>query len=84
MNGTCNSDAAVLRMPVATCGRRDARVASGSISRVLTTLRATFDEWQHRTRSRRQLADLDEHLLRDIGVSRSSALFESDKFFWQR
>ena len=37
-----------------------------------------------RTRQRRALARLDEHLLRDIGVSRSAAAAEIRKRFWER
>ena len=33
-------------------------------------------------RSRRQLAELDDRLLRDIGIDRASARFEADKGFW--
>ena len=33
-------------------------------------------------RSRRQLAQLDERLLRDIGVDRATARFEANKGFW--
>ena len=33
-------------------------------------------------RSRRQLAQLDERLLRDIGLDRGSARFEASKSFW--
>jgi uncharacterized protein YjiS (DUF1127 family) len=33
-------------------------------------------------RSRRQLAQLDERLLRDIGVDRATARFEADRGFW--
>jgi uncharacterized protein YjiS (DUF1127 family) len=33
-------------------------------------------------KSRRQLAELDERLLRDIGLDRASARFEADKGFW--
>ncbi|MBV8192732.1 MAG: DUF1127 domain-containing protein [Alphaproteobacteria bacterium] len=34
------------------------------------------------SRSRRQLAQLDERLLRDIGVDRATARFEADRGFW--
>ena len=34
-------------------------------------------------RSRRQLAQLDERLLRDIGLTRLDAAVESSKHFWQ-
>jgi uncharacterized protein YjiS (DUF1127 family) len=33
-------------------------------------------------RSRRQLAELDDRLLRDIGMDRAKARFEADKGFW--
>jgi uncharacterized protein YjiS (DUF1127 family) len=33
-------------------------------------------------RSRRQLAQLDERLLRDIGLDRATARFEANKSFW--
>ena len=33
-------------------------------------------------RSRRQLAELDDRLLRDIGLDRASARFEAAKGFW--
>ena len=34
------------------------------------------------SRSRRQLAQLDERLLRDIGLDRATARLEADKSFW--
>ncbi|MBS0221709.1 MAG: DUF1127 domain-containing protein [Proteobacteria bacterium] len=33
-------------------------------------------------RSRRQLAELDDRLLRDIGIDRAQARFEAGKGFW--
>ena len=33
-------------------------------------------------RSRRQLAELDERLVRDIGLDRGTARFEASKGFW--
>ena len=33
-------------------------------------------------KSRRQLAELDDRLLRDIGIDRSRARFEADKSYW--
>ncbi len=37
---------------------------------------------QQRYRSRRQLLGLDDHSLKDIGISRADAYFESSKPFW--
>jgi uncharacterized protein YjiS (DUF1127 family) len=36
-----------------------------------------------RYRSRQRIADLDDHLLKDIGVSVSDAEAEANKPFWQ-
>lgn len=33
--------------------------------------------------TRRQLADLDDHLLRDLGLTRDQALREADKLPWK-
>jgi len=33
-------------------------------------------------KSRRQLAELDDRLLRDIGIDRSRARFEAEKGYW--
>lgn len=40
--------------------------------------------WQERARQRRQLAALDDHMLRDIGVSAADVERETRKWFWQR
>lgn len=39
--------------------------------------------WLERRRQRLALRDLDDHLLRDIGVDRSDALMEVRKPFWR-
>ncbi len=39
--------------------------------------------WLERGRSRRALATLDDHQLRDIGISRADALLEGAKPFWR-
>ncbi|MFC6672332.1 DUF1127 domain-containing protein [Marinobacterium aestuariivivens] len=36
-----------------------------------------------RSRSRRQLQMLDDHMLKDIGISRADAVREADKPFWR-
>ncbi len=40
--------------------------------------------WQRRWQQRRHLADLDAHLLRDIGVSPRQASREAGKPFWRK
>lgn len=40
--------------------------------------------WQERAKQRRQLAALDDRMLRDIGVSTADVEQETWKWFWQR
>ena len=42
----------------------------------------TLAEWQYRKYSRAQLRDLNEHLLNDMGLTRSQASQEARKPFW--
>ena len=39
--------------------------------------------WQDRMRQRHQLAEMDDYMLRDIGLSRADAERESRKHFWR-
>jgi len=48
-------------------------------NRVLATLR----EWRRRVHDRSQLAELDERMLKDIGITRSDAEFLMNKPFWR-
>jgi len=47
---------------------------------VLNTLRT----WRERAQQRRQLLTLDNRMLQDIGISRSEAIYESNKSVWER
>jgi uncharacterized protein YjiS (DUF1127 family) len=49
---------------------------------VLRTLGALL-LWQERARQRANLAALDDHLLKDMGLSRAAAAFEASKPFWR-
>jgi uncharacterized protein YjiS (DUF1127 family) len=40
--------------------------------------------WAERARQRRQLAELDDYMLRDIGLSRADVATEVGKPFWQQ
>jgi uncharacterized protein YjiS (DUF1127 family) len=40
-------------------------------------------EWQDRARQRRQLASLESHILKDLGLSRADVAGESSKPFWR-
>jgi uncharacterized protein YjiS (DUF1127 family) len=48
-----------------------------------TTLLDAVARWYYRASSRRQLAALDDRLLRDIGLSRRDMIAEARKPFWQ-
>ena len=39
--------------------------------------------WQDRAAERAHLASLDDHILKDIGISRAQADFEARKPFWR-
>ncbi len=43
----------------------------------------TVEVWYERSRQRRRLAQLDDHLLNDIGIDRLAAMEEISKPFWQ-
>ena len=43
----------------------------------------TLNEWRRRQRTRRQLAALNSHMLRDIGISSEQQFVESNKPFWE-
>lgn len=44
---------------------------------------ASFRTWASRRRTRAQMAEFDDGMLRDLGISRASADFEANKPFWQ-
>jgi uncharacterized protein YjiS (DUF1127 family) len=50
-----------------------------------TLLRAveTVLAWHDRSRQRRALRELSDHMLRDIGMDRAAALAEATKPFWR-
>lgn len=53
------------------------------LSRLLVTGALTIAAWETRHRGRKALAQLDDHLLRDIGLTDGRASRESQKAFWQ-
>lgn len=42
----------------------------------------TLKQWQHNYRSRKALSQLDDDLLKDIGLTRALAIAEASKPFW--
>ncbi|MNR15928.1 hypothetical protein D3C85_1324900 [compost metagenome] len=52
-------------------------------SGVLRAMAARIAQMYERTRTRQQLAELDEQQLADIGISHSERLAEQDRPFWR-
>jgi uncharacterized protein YjiS (DUF1127 family) len=48
-----------------------------------TTIMKTLTQWMARSVQRRHLAELDDHILRDIGLEYKQAIREADKPFWK-
>ena len=78
------------RNPILTVHRTAETFARRPVSRFSITqsaLAATISLWIARSRERRHLAELaqwNDHMLRDIGVSRVATLHEAAKPFWQK
>jgi uncharacterized protein YjiS (DUF1127 family) len=60
-------------------GRRSADSSADLIQRLTDTLKT----WKYRIVSRRELMELDAHMLRDIGLSDLEAHREASKPFWR-
>ncbi|MBM3569216.1 MAG: DUF1127 domain-containing protein [Alphaproteobacteria bacterium] len=55
----------------------------GSPPSLLARLADALYVWRQRAATRYSLAELDERMLRDIGLSRADAQRETDKPFWR-
>jgi uncharacterized protein YjiS (DUF1127 family) len=80
-------------VPLSTALECSARVAAQRVRRrtsrlslreVLSRIFALLREWRRRSRSRVELATLDDRMLRDIGVTRVEIWREIDKPFWRQ
>ena len=56
---------------------------AGSFLRVLDAAVDKVYLWQERAAQRTHLAGLDDHLLKDLGISRAEVLREAAKPFWR-
>ena len=52
------------------------------VARVLSLFEPLLT-WEARIRQRRQLAEMDDRLLQDTGITRTEANFEAAKPFWR-
>jgi uncharacterized protein YjiS (DUF1127 family) len=59
------------------------RIDQAPYRRLLAEMRALIAEWRRRARARRELGELCDRCLRDIGATRSEALREIRKPFWR-
>jgi len=53
------------------------------VPRFPTSLLARLFDWRERARRRRLLRELDDRMLRDVGLSRADVDRERVKHFWQ-
>lgn len=47
------------------------------------SVRTRLSIWLRRSRTRHALSNLDDHLLRDIGLNRTDQIHEAGKPFWR-
>jgi uncharacterized protein YjiS (DUF1127 family) len=59
------------------------RAAVHALSDSWLHVTATLREWRRRTRERAQLGELDDRMLKDIGLTRADAEFLINKPFWR-
>ncbi|MBA2398314.1 MAG: DUF1127 domain-containing protein [Bradyrhizobium sp.] len=52
-------------------------------SPILDLIVATLREWHRRRKARRELASLDERMLRDIGLDPGTVGYEASQSFWR-
>lgn len=64
-------------------GLRPAVGFGGTVRWVVTRAIGLILTWQQRARERRHLASMDDHGLKDIGLTKVDVLREADKPFWQ-
>jgi len=64
-------------------GWRSGSHPTGFVKTFLHRIAAAIRLWRERARSRPQLRELNDHLLRDIGLRRDDVGYEFPKPFWR-
>ncbi len=54
-----------------------------STAQVFITLAVAMTKWDRYWRTRRDLKNLEPHLLKDVGLTRDAARTEAEKPFWR-
>jgi uncharacterized protein YjiS (DUF1127 family) len=54
-----------------------------TVRTMLSNWAGTIEIWLHRRQGRRDLRELDDRLLADVGISREDAFWEARKPFWR-
>jgi len=66
------------------CSTHNGENAQARLGTSLKSFQGTFFVWLQRHRSRKALANLSEHMLRDVGLTQEQANAEIIKPFWVR
>lgn len=77
-NSSYNVQAAVVAPETSLYGREFSR----ALQRLATQVFSTLLEWEERARQRRQLSELDNRMLKDVGLTRADVSRELEKPFW--
>ena len=59
------------------------RKEAGTLARAAGRISTTLRDWRRRMHDRARLAELDERMLKDIGLTRVDAEFLINKPFWR-
>jgi len=59
------------------------RKGEGTLARAAGRISKTLRDWRRRMHDRARLAELDERMLKDIGLTRVDAEFLINKPFWR-
>jgi uncharacterized protein YjiS (DUF1127 family) len=70
-----------LRTPARPARRLD--ISLKGLNTMIVSAMDTVLDWQDRARQRHNLLEMDDHLLRDIGLSRADLENEAAKPFWR-
>jgi uncharacterized protein YjiS (DUF1127 family) len=78
-----NPQASARQQPAATAPDCPVEVPRARSRVILGLIVATLREWRRRSVARRELANFDERILRDIGIDPGIVGYEMRRSFWQ-